>query len=58
MTAVGILAGITALLRDVQVPVFVISTYDTDWILVDKERFGTAKEALIKAGHTFKDIPI
>jgi hypothetical protein len=51
MTSVGILAALCGVLAAVQVPVFVISTYDTDWILVTAERFPAARAALEAAGH-------
>jgi uncharacterized protein len=38
-------------LADVNVSIFVISTYDTDYILVKSKDLDTAKQALTKAGH-------
>ncbi|MCE9595564.1 MAG: ACT domain-containing protein [Planctomycetes bacterium] len=51
MTAVGILAALCAALAAANVPVFVLSTYDTDWLLVSAKRFEEAKGALEGAGH-------
>ena len=52
MTTVGLLASLCTALAAVNVPVFVISTYDTDWILVTVERYETARKALEALGHT------
>jgi len=52
MTTVGVLAALCGALAAARVPVFVISTYDTDWILVTAERFASARAALEAAGHT------
>ncbi len=54
MTSVGILAALCAALAEVRVPVFVISTYDTDWLLVSADKFDAARAALERAGHTFE----
>ncbi len=47
----GILAGLTAVLAAAQVSVFVLSTYDTDVILVREGSMSDAIEALRSAGH-------
>lgn len=47
----GILAGLTAPLAAAGVPVFAISTYDTDYLLVRTERLGDAITALRSAGY-------
>lgn len=52
MTTVGLLASLCSALAAANVPVFVISTYDTDWILVTAERFEAARAALEALGHT------
>jgi uncharacterized protein len=54
MTTIGILAALCSTLAAAQVPVFAISTYDTDYLLVSAERFETARAALIAAGHRFR----
>lgn len=51
MTTVGLLAGLCTALAAARVPVFAISTYDTDWLLVTAERFADAARALEAAGH-------
>ncbi len=47
----GILAGITGALAEKGIPVFAVSTYDTDYILVRKEDSGAAAKALEEAGY-------
>lgn len=48
---IGILAGISALLAENQIGIFVISTYHTDYILVKKENIRKASIVLEKAGY-------
>jgi uncharacterized protein len=48
----GILAGLLAPLAAAGVPVFTISTYDTDWILVPQPKEAAADEAWRRSGHT------
>ncbi len=50
---IGILAGISATLAAANLPIFAISTFDTDYILVKKEHLKAAKTALTAAGHKF-----
>ena len=38
----GILAGIASVLADNKIPLFAVSTYNTDYILVKKENFSKA----------------
>lgn len=47
---VGVLVGLLEPLRDAGVPVLAISTFDTDWILVDATRAAAAESAWIAAG--------
>ena len=47
---VGILAKITSALADADVPVFAVSTYDTDYVLVKEGDLQAAVEALREAG--------
>lgn len=42
----GIVASLSKSLADNKVPIFVISTYDTDYILVENKYFIQAKEVL------------
>jgi hypothetical protein len=51
MSTIGILAALCTTLAEARVPVFALSTYDTDWLLVPVERFEAARAALRAAGH-------
>lgn len=51
MTTVGLLARLCGALAESRVPVFVISTYDTDWLLVSADRFSDARAALERIGN-------
>ena len=48
----GVIAGLSTSLAEAGIPVFVVSTYLTDYILVKANRLPTATEALQAAGHT------
>ena len=48
---VGILAGLSNILADAGVSIFVISTYNTDYLLVRREQLDAAAEALKAAGY-------
>ena len=50
---VGILADISCCLADAGIPIFAVSTYNTDYILVKSADFARAKTALTDAGYTF-----
>ncbi len=52
MTTVGILAALCGALAKETVPVFALSTYDTDWLLVSAARFDDARRALESVGHS------
>ncbi len=54
---VGVLAGLTGTLRDKEIPVFAISTFDTDYLLAKSERFPEALAALEAAGYTVMHLP-
>jgi uncharacterized protein len=47
---VGILAGITGALAEAGLPIFALSTFDTDYILVRREQVQAARDALMSAG--------
>lgn len=53
-TLAGVIASLSAPLASAGVPIFVVSTYDSDYLLVKEERLGRAREALIAAGHTVR----
>lgn len=48
---VGILSKIAGLLAEDGISIFAVSTYDTDYILVKKEKFLKAMEVLAQAGY-------
>lgn len=48
---IGVLAQLTAPLAEVEVSVFVMSTYDTDYLLVHAATLERAVQALREAGH-------
>lgn len=48
---IGVLAALTASLAEAAVPVFVISTFDTDYLLVREVHLHRAINALAAAGH-------
>ena len=48
----GILASLASPLASSGVSIFVVSTYDTDYLLVQERDLERAKDALARAGHT------
>jgi hypothetical protein len=48
---VGVLASLLGPLADAGVSVFVVSTFDTDYLLVKEPAFQQAEEVLSRAGH-------
>jgi uncharacterized protein len=48
---VGVLAALAVPLAEAQVPIFVVSTFDTDWLLVGADRVDAVLAALEAAGH-------
>ena len=50
---IGILAKLSGILAENEIGIFAVSTYNTDYILVKKENYDRALEALSKAGYTF-----
>ena len=48
---VGILARLTGTLAQHGIPVFAVSTFDTDYVLVKADRFSDAREALAAEGY-------
>jgi hypothetical protein len=47
----GVLAGLSAPLAATGVPIFVVSTFDTDYLLVKARDLDRARTALEQAGH-------
>jgi len=52
---IGVIAGITAPLAAAKIPVFVVSTHDTDLVLVEVERVAGAVRAWTGAGHEVRE---
>lgn len=51
LSLTGILSGITAVLAEKKIPVFAVSTFDTDYILVKSAGAERAADALREAGY-------
>jgi len=45
----GVIASLTVPLAQSKIPVFVVSTYDTDYLLVKQERYDEARAVLARA---------
>jgi len=50
----GILAGLSNTLAKAKISIFAISTFETDYVLIQKQVLETAKSALISQGYQFK----
>lgn len=48
---VGVIAGISALLAENRIPIFAISTFDTDYLLVRNEHYEKSKQVLRQSGY-------
>lgn len=48
---IGILAGISSLLAENNIGIFVVSTYNTDYVLTKSNDYSSALEILSKAGY-------
>ena len=53
--ATGVLASLAVPLADAGVPIFVVSTFDTDYVLVRDEKISTAIRVLREAGHSVSE---
>ncbi len=51
----GVLAALSAPLADARIPIFVVSTFDTDYLLVPARNLEKAREVLGAAGHSIRD---
>jgi len=51
MTVIGLLAELCTALARANIPVFVISTYDTDWLLITAENLDATRKALGAIGY-------
>ena len=52
---VGILSKIAAVLAERSIPIFAVSTYDTDYLFVKEENYPGALDALAQAGYEIVD---
>ena len=50
----GILAGLSDTLAKANISIFAISTFETDYVLIQKQVLETAKSALKSAGYKFE----
>lgn len=48
---VGVLANLATVLANAGIPIFAVSTFDTDYLLVKREQARAAADALTSAGH-------
>ena len=55
---VGVMAGITGCLARANVSVFVLSTYDTDYVLVRGQDLTLAVTSLARDGYQVSDYPV
>jgi ACT domain/IrrE N-terminal-like domain len=53
----GVTAGLAAPLAEIGVPIFVLATFDTDYLLVQASRFDEAIARLRAAGHRIAESP-
>ncbi len=51
---VGVLARLTKVLAEASISVFVVSTYDTDFVLLKAKTMTKARRVLLKAGYALK----
>lgn len=51
LAATGVLASLAAPLAAAEIPLFAISTHDTDYLLLREADLGRAAETLTRAGH-------
>jgi hypothetical protein len=51
----GVLAALSAPLAEAGIPVFVLSTYNTDYVLVREQDIGRAADTLAARGHQIED---
>jgi uncharacterized protein len=52
---VGIVADLTCILKEEKIPVFIISTYDTDHILMKQKDLNNGIKALTNQGYTISE---
>ena len=55
LSLTGVLASLAAPLADAKIPIFVLSTFDTDYVLVREETLQPAITALVRADHVVRE---
>jgi hypothetical protein len=50
----GVLSGLLVPLADAEIPVFAVSTFDTDWLLVPADRAAAAAEVWRRSGRAVR----
>jgi hypothetical protein len=55
LSEIGVVSALAAPLADAKISLFVISTFDTDYLLVGPEQLQAAVATLEKAGHKVQD---
>ena len=56
-SAIGVVAALVVPLAEAEIGVFVVSTYDTDYLLVKDAHLARATEVLARAGHRARPLP-
>jgi uncharacterized protein len=56
LTIVGLIAGVAGVFKDAGVPIFTMSTYDTDYIMVKEQDLASGIRALQAAGHEVAEV--
>jgi len=56
LDAIGVIAGISKPLAQSKISIFVVSTYDTDYVLIHAKDIDMAVSCLTGFGHTFVDL--
>jgi hypothetical protein len=51
LSVTGIIAELSSILNEKKIPIFVVSTYDTDYLMVKQDNLDKAIEALIEKNH-------
>jgi hypothetical protein len=55
LTEIGVLASLATPLAEAQISIFVVSTFETDYVLVNSEQLPDAIRVLRKAGHKIEE---
>jgi hypothetical protein len=56
-STIGVIAGLTVPLAEAGVSVFVVSTFDTDWVLLQEPELAKSIAVLRAAGHVVEGAP-